>query len=161
MATKKKTSKKKKTTKKKSGSKTGKRITAGTDNIKSFMKMNEDMETAVYGYAGELRYNQNKEITPTQLLTQSLKYLKCYAENNSLNLSSLAERVSAVEGKDYGVTSAEEIKRLNKLISAEKKLTREVNKEMSRAKKKRSAVRSKAAKSAAKKKTLKGKMKSA
>lgn len=160
-STKKKTSKKKKTTKKKSGSKKGKRVTAGTDNIKSFMKMNEDMETAIYGFAGELRYNQNKEITPTQLLTQSLKYLKCYAENNSLNLSSIAERISAVEGKDYGVTSAEEIKRLNKLINEEKKLNSKVNKEMSSAKKRRSAVRSKAAKEAAAKKSLKAKMKSA
>lgn len=156
-STKKKTSKRKKSTKKKSGTKKVKRVTAGTDNIKSFMKMAEDMETAVYGFAGELRYNKNTEITPTQLLTQSLKYLKCYAQNNSLNLASLSERVSAVEGKDYGVTSSEEIKRLRKLISANKKLNDKVNKQMSSAKKKRSAVRSKAAKG----KSLKAKMKSA
>ena len=156
-STKKKTTKRRKSTKKKSGTKKTKRVTAGTDNIKSFMKMAEDMETAVYGFAGELRYNQNKEITPTQLLTQSLKYLKCYAQSNSLNLASLSERVSAVEGKDYGVTSSEEIKRLRKLISANKKLNDKVNKSMSSAKKKRSVVRSKAAK----KKSLKAKTKSA
>jgi hypothetical protein len=159
--TKKKTTKKKKSTKKKTGTKRPKRTTAGTDNIKSFMKMAEDMETAVYGFAGELRYNKNTEITPTQLLTQSLKYLKCYAQSNSLNLASLSERVSAVEGKDYGVTSAEEIKRLNKLINEEKKLNSKVNKEMNSAKKRRSAVRSKSAKKAAKKKSLKAKTKSA
>ena len=61
-STKKKTSKRKKSTKKKSGSSKTKRVTAGTDNIKSFMKMAEDMETAVYGFAGELRYNKNTEI---------------------------------------------------------------------------------------------------
>ena len=149
---------KKKTTKKKSTKKNKK---VGNDNVKSYMKMLGDMETAVYGFAGELRYNKNTEITPTQLLTQSLKYLKCYAQSNSLNLASLSERVSAVEGKDYGVTSAEEIKRLNKLINAEKKLTSKVNKEMSSAKKRRSAVRSKSAKQAAKKKSLKAKTKSA
>jgi hypothetical protein len=155
--TKKKTTKRKKSTKKKSGTSKTKRVTAGTDNIKSFMKMHADMETGVYGFAGELLYNQNKEITPTQLLTQSLKYLKCYAEGNSINLNSLADRVSAVEGKDYSVTSDEERRRLNKLINASKKLSREVASKMRTSKNKRTKVRSKAAK----KKTLKAKTKSA
>ena len=143
---------KKKTKSKSKKSNVGAKVS--TENIKSFMKMNKEMETAVFGFAGELKSNQGKEITPTQLLTQSLKYLKTYAVGNGLDLVSLADRVSPVEGKDYSITSAEEIKRMNEIIKQHKKLNAEVNKEMGKHKRKRSAVRKNAMKKVAKKKKL-------
>ena len=145
-STKKKTTKRRKSTKKKSGTKKTKRVTAGTDNIKSFMKMAEDMETAVYGFAGELRYNKNTEITPTQLLSQACRYLKSYAESNNISLQAIADKVSGVEGKDYSVTSADEIKEMKKKIAANKRLDRQVSSRMRTAKTARTKVRSAAGK---------------
>ena len=143
--TKKKTTKKKKVTRKKSSGTKTKSVAVSTDNIKSFMKMNADMETAIYGFAGELKINQKKEITPTQLLSQSLKYLKCYAESNNLNLSQASDKVSSVD-KDYSVSSSDEIKIMRKQIAASKKLDRDVTTKMRQGKIKRTAVRSAAGK---------------
>ena len=140
MGAKKKTSKKKKTTKKK----------VGIENIKSFMKMNNDMTTAVYGFAGELK-SRGTEITATQLITQSLKYLKTYGNAHGLNLSQLADKVSAVDGKDYSVTSAAVIKEMKSVIAAEKKLTRDANSRMRVSATKRKTIRKKSAKSRKKK----------
>jgi hypothetical protein len=146
------TKKKKKSAKKKIAVKK-----VGTENIKSFMKMNSDMETAVYGFAGELKINKKQEITPTQLLSQSVKYLKNYAESNNLNLASLVERIPAVDGKDYSVSSAEEIKAMKKKIRDAKKLEREVSSRMRAGKTTRKKIRSDAQKKASAKKKLKTK----
>ena len=125
----------------------------GIENVKSFMKMNKDMVTAVYGFAGELK-SRGTEISPTQLLTQSLKYLKTYSDAFGLSLPQLADRVSAVDGKDYSVTSAEVIKEWKKTIADEKKLTREANSQMRVSATKRKTVRKVAGKkSAAKRKS--------
>jgi hypothetical protein len=140
---KKKTSKRKKTGGKKSGSPKAK---VGTENIKSFMKMNNDMETAIYGFAGELKINQGKEISPAQLLSQASRYLKTYAESNGIELVAIADKVSSVEGKDYSVTSADEIKEMKKKIAANKKLDREVSSRMRAGKTARTKVRSAAGK---------------
>jgi len=138
--------KKRKTSKKKNS----KKKKVGIENIKSFMKMNNDMTTAVYGFAGELK-NRGTEITPTQLLTQSLKYLKTYGNAHELNLPQLADKVSAVDGKDYSVTSAAVIKEMKSVIAAEKKLTRDANSKMRVSATKRKIVRKKSAKSRKKK----------
>jgi hypothetical protein len=140
---KKKTSKRKKSTGKKSGSPKAK---VATENIKSFMKMNDEMETAIYGFAGELKINQSKEITPTQLLSQACRYLKSYAESNNISLQAIADKVSGVEGKDYSVTSADEIKEMKKKIAANKRLDRQVSSRMRTAKTARTKVRSAAGK---------------
>ena len=129
----------------------------GIENVKSFMKMNKDMVTAVYGFAGELK-SRGTEISATQLLTQSLKYLKTYSDAYGLNLPQLADRVSAVDGKDYAVTSSAVIKAMKATIAAEKKLTREANSQMRVSATKRKTVRKVAGKkSAAKKKAKSGK----
>ena len=124
------------------------------DNVKSFMKMNDDMNTAVFGFAQELK-NRNTQISPTQLLTQSLKYLKTYAESYGLNMDALSQKVYAVSGKDYSVTSSEKLRDLQDLINAEEALTNRVNKNMRKHKtirtKKRKVAGKKSAKSRKKK----------
>ena len=112
--------------------------------------MNNDMTTAVYGFAGELK-SRGTEITATQLLTQSLKYLKTYGNAHDINLPGLADRVSPVDGKDYSVTSAAVIKEMKSVIAAEKKLTRDANSRMRVSATKRKTIRKKSAKSRKKK----------
>ena len=91
------------------------------DNVKSFMKMNDEMNTAVFGFAQELK-NRNTQISPTQLLTQSLKYLKTYAESYGLNMDALSQKVHALSGKDYSVTSSEVLQKYQTLINDEQDL---------------------------------------
>ena len=121
----------------------------GNDNVKSFMKMNKDMNTAVFGFAQELK-TRGQEITPTQLLTQSLKYLKTYAHSYGISMDALAQKSSPVERKDYSVTSAETLKRLKKQLNDEDKLTNECNREMRKHGAKRKVIRKKSAKKSAK-----------
>jgi len=119
------------------------------DNVKSFMKMNDDMNTAVFGFAQELK-NRDTQISPTQLLTQSLKYLKTYAESYGLNMDALSQKVSAVSGKDYAVTSSEVLQKYQNLVNEELDLTDRVNKNMRRHKAKRTKVKKVGYKKAAK-----------
>jgi|LWDU01.1.fsa_nt_gi hypothetical protein len=120
------------------------------DNVKSFMKMNDDMNTAVFGFAQELK-NRNTQISPTQLLTQSLKYLKTYATSYGLSMETLATKVSVVADKNYNVTSSEILNILQKEINAEMDLTDRCNKEMRKQKAKRTKVKKAGYKKAAKK----------
>ena len=139
------------TTKKKKKKKPRQRVAiqkVSNDNVKSFMKMNDDMNTAVFGFAQELK-NRNTQISPTQLLTQSLKYLKTYAESYRLNLDALANKVYALSGKDYSVTSSDTLHELQNQINVELDLTDRVNKEMRKHKAKRTKVRKTAGKKAA------------
>ena len=140
------------TTKKKKKKKTRQRVAiqkVSNDNVKSFMKMNDDMNTAVFGFAQELK-NRNTQISPTQLLTQSLKYLKTYAESYGLNLDALANKVYALSGKDYSVTSSDTLHELQNKINVELDLTDRVNKEMRKHKAKRTKVKKAGYKKAAK-----------
>ena len=140
------------TTKKKKKKKPRQRVAiqkVSNDNVKSFMKMNDDMNTAVFGFAQELK-NRNTQISPTQLLTQSLKYLKTYAESYGLNLDALANKVYALSGKDYSVTSSDTLHELQNKINVELDLTDRVNKEMRKHKQIRTKVRKTAGKKAAK-----------
>lgn len=140
---KKKKKKKKSGTKKQSSKKTAiKKVS--TDNVKSFMKMNKDMNTAVFGFAQELKL-RGTEISPTQMLTQSLKYLKTYAHSHGVGLDALSVKVSPVPDKDYSVTSVETLARLRKQMASERKLNLECNSEMRKHKMIRTAVRKKAA----------------
>ena len=113
------------------------------------MKMNDEMNTAVFGFAQELK-NRNTQISPTQLLTQSLKYLKTYAESYGLNMDALSQKVHALSGKDYSVTSSEVLQKYQNLINDEQDLTDRVNKNMRKHKAKRTVVRKVAGKKAAK-----------
>ena len=119
------------------------------DNVKSFMKMNDDMNTAVFGFAQELK-NRNNQISPTQLLTQSLKYLKTYAESYGLNMDALSSKVHAMSGKDYSVTSSDALHELQNKINVELDLTDRVNKEMRKHKTIRTKIRKVAGKKSAK-----------
>ena len=140
------------TTKKKKKKKPRQRVAiqkVSNDNVKSFMKMNDEMNTAVFGFAQELK-NRNTQISPTQLLTQSLKYLKTYAESYGLNMDALSQKVHALSGKDYSVTSSEVLQKYQNLINDEQDLTDRVNKNMRKHKAKRTVVRKVAGKKAAK-----------
>jgi hypothetical protein len=144
---------KKKTTKKKSTKKNKK---VGNDNVKSYMKMLGDMETAVYGLAGELRYDQKKEITATQLVSQSIKYLKSYALGAGVDLKSVVDKTIPI-ANDYSVTSVEEKKRLQKLIDASDDLSNKVNNEMLKAKRRREKTKNPTKKKSTRKKSTKKK----
>ena len=74
------------------------------------------------------------------------RYLKTYADSNGISLTGISEKVSAIEGKDYSVTSADEIKEMKKKIQANKKLDREVSSRMRAGKTARTKVRSAAGK---------------
>jgi len=119
------------------------------DNVKSFMKMNDDLNTAAFGFAQELK-NRNIQISPTQLITQSLKYIKTYAESYGLNMDALSQKVQAVSGKNYSVTSSETLHELQNQINVELDLTDRCNKNMRKHKSKRTAKRSVAGKKSAK-----------
>ena len=105
--------------------KTSKKV--GIENIKSFFRMNKDMSSAIYAHAGELSQD-GKEITSSQILHSSMRYLVTYARHNDIDIVAIANRVTVIENRDYAGTSKQRLKEMKEMIAFEDALTVETRK---------------------------------
>jgi hypothetical protein len=100
----------------------------GIENIKSFFRMNKDMSTAIYAFAGELAQEKKEEITSSQILHSCMRYLVTYARQNDIDIVAIANRVTVIENRDYAGTSKQRLKEMKEMIAFEDALTVETRK---------------------------------
>jgi hypothetical protein len=100
----------------------------GIENVKSFFRMNKDMSTAVYAFAGELAQEKKAEISSSQILHSCMRYLVTYARQNDIDIVAIANRVTVIENRDYAGTSKQRLKEMKEMIAFEDALNVETKK---------------------------------